>query len=213
MTPRRLLPALSPALVAAVLLLAGCAAPPPAPPPQPRTTVTLMPDEDGKVGAVLLSNAAGTQRIDQAYAAATAVGAASAPGAAQPQGEAAVNAAHAELLKAQPPRPVTFVLTFVLDKTVLTEAAKAQLPALLAAVRERKPTEISVFGHADSTGSKERNLRLSAERARAVADWLRKSDASLDRIEVQSFGDAEPLVPAAPGVPEPRNRRAEVMVL
>lgn len=209
MTPRRL-PAAALAAVAA-LLLSACATPPA--PPQPRTTVTLMPDEDGRVGAVLLSNAAGTQRVEQAYAAATAVGAASAPTVAPPQDEAAVTAAHAELLKAQPPRPVTFVLTFVLDKTVLTEAAKAQLPALLAAVRERKPTEISVFGHADSTGTKERNLRLSAERARAVADWLRKSDASLDRIEVQSFGDAEPLVPAAPGVAEPRNRRAEVMVL
>lgn len=203
------------AAAVAACLLAACATPPP--PPQPRTTVTLLPDEDGNVGAVLVSNAAGTQRVSEAFAATTATGAVATatapPTAVLPLGQAAVDAAHAQLLKAQPPKPVSFTLHFVLDRSVLTDASKAQLPALLAAVRERKPTEITVFGHADGIGSRERNLRLSAERAQAVADWLRKSDPTLDRIAVQSFGDAEPLVPTPPGVAEPRNRRAEVMVL
>lgn len=51
------------ALPAAVL--AACATPPP--PKLARTTVVLMPDEDGNVGAVSVSNDAGSQRIDQAY--------------------------------------------------------------------------------------------------------------------------------------------------
>lgn len=217
---RRPIAALLVAAQVAAVLLAGCVTPPP-PPPPPRTTVTLLPDEDGHVGAVMVTNAAGTERISEAFASSTAVGAAAGPAAgpvtaptpAAPVGQAAVSAAHADVLKAQPPKPITFTLNFVLDRSVLTEASKAQLPALLAAVRERKPTEITVFGHADSSGTRERNLKLSSDRANAVADWLRKSDPSLDRIAVQFFGDAEPLVPTPPGMPEPRNRRAEVMVL
>jgi outer membrane protein OmpA-like peptidoglycan-associated protein len=84
---------------------------------------------------------------------------------------------------------------------------------MLRVARERKPTEIAVYGHADASGSEERNTKLSAERARVVADLLRKSDPSLDNIQVQFFGDREPLVPSEGRAPEPRNRRAEVVIL
>ena len=82
------------AAAVAACLLAACATPPP--PPQPRTTVTLLPDEDGQVGAVLVSNAAGTQRVSEAFAATTAPGPAATatapPTTAVPLGQAAVDA-------------------------------------------------------------------------------------------------------------------------
>ncbi|NUZ05281.1 OmpA family protein [Piscinibacter koreensis] len=195
-------------LGAACIALAGCAS---APVTTGRTTVILLPDEDGKVGAVTVSGDGGAQQLDSAFSS-TSVGGA-APRSAPAATEAAVDAAYADLLKAQPPRPRTFVLNFLLDRAVLTEASKALLPEVLDAARRRKPTEITIFGHADSSGTREGNLRLSAERAQVVADWLRRSDPALDRIDVQYFGDQEPLVPTRPGVPEPRNRRAEIMIL
>ncbi len=82
-----------------------------------------------------------------------------------------------------------------------------------AQLRDRKPTEITVFGHADSSGSDERNLKLSADRARLVADMLRAHDPDVGPIKIQFFGDKAPLVPSPPGVPEPRNRRAEIVIL
>ncbi len=201
-----------PALLAAAMLAAtaGCATPPP--PAAPRTTVVLLPDDDGAVGAVTITNAAGTSRLDRAYTAAT-IDAAAAPSPAHELGRDQVDSDFGALLKSQPPAPVTFTLHFVLDRTELTEASKSQLPALLAAVRERAPTEITIYGHADSSGSDKRNLELSAARAKVVADWLRGHDPRLDRVELQWFGDKVPLVPSAPGATEPRNRRAEVTVL
>ena len=172
-----------------------------------------MPDADGKVGSVSVSTAAGSQTIDQAFDQATVGTAASAPSATASLGRDAVEAAHPELLKAMPPKPMLFVLNFLLDKTVLTDESSAMLRAVIQAARERRPTEITVFGHADVSGTPERNLKLSAERAQYVADLLKKSDPLLDRIEVQFFGDTAPLVPTAAGVREPRNRRAEVMIL
>ena len=70
-----------------------------------------------------------------------------------------------------------------------------------------------IFGHADAVGTEQRNIKLSADRANAIATLLRKTDPSLDRIDVQYFGDKAPLVPSDPGKPQPKNRRAEIMVL
>lgn len=202
--------AIAAAIVAACAALAGCAA---QPPKSPRTTVVLLPDEEGTVGAVSLVTATGSQRLDEAFASLSAGGGGGAPIAARPVGRETVDTAYADLLKAQPPKPKTFVLYFLLDKTVLTEASKALLPEVLAAARERRPTEISVFGHADASGTRDGNLKLSAERAQVVADWLKKSDPTLDRIEVQFFGDAEPAVESGPRAAQPLNRRAEIMIL
>lgn len=189
----------------------GCAVAPPA--TIPKTTVILMPDEDGIVGAVSVTTATGSQKIDQAYSFATVDGAYARPSDMILMGRESVNKTYDGLLKAQPPKPKSFILHFVVNRTVLTEESKAQIPAVLEAVRERKPTEITIFGHADATGSEKHNIKLSADRANAVANLLRKDDPSLDHIDVQFFGDKAPLVPSDSRTPEPRNRRAEVMIL
>lgn len=202
-------------VVLAVLIgmgLGGCATPPPAA-TQPKTTVILLPDSDGHVGAVRVTNGAGSQMLDKAYSSATSeLQSVKAP-QAHDGTAAAVESVYADLLKAQPSPPRSFVLYFQLDQTQLTDASKAQLAAVLQTARQRKPTEITVFGHADSSGSDERNLKLSADRARLVAEMLRAHDPDVGPIEIQFFGDKAPLVPSAPGTPEPRNRRAEIVIL
>ena len=195
----------------AALSIGACATVPP--PKLAKTTVVLMPDEDGNVGAVTVTTAAGAKRIDQAYAAASVEGVGGQPSDPSMMGRAAVDGTYAALMQAQPPKPRFFILHFQLDRTVLTEESKAMIPAVLQAIRERKPTEITIFGHADATGSEKRNVKLSSDRANVIAALLRKTDPSLDRIDVQYFGDRVPLVPGEPKAPEPRNRRAEIMVL
>lgn len=190
--------------------IAGCATTPP--PAAVRTTVVLLADEDGQVGAVSVTTAAGSQTLNQAFSAAVVDGSGAAPSAARDLGRDRVNVVYADLLKAQPSKPKSFTLNFLLDTTVLTDESKALLPAMLETVRRRKPTEIAVFGHADASGPEGRNFKLSAERANVVADLLRKADPTLDKIDVQSFGAQAPLVPSDGRTSEPRNRRAEVLL-
>ena len=210
MTMRRT--SLTAALAFAIgLCLAGCATVPPV--QLAKTTVVLMPDEDGNVGAVTVTTSTGARRIDQAYAAATVEGSGTQPSDPALIGRASVDGTYGALIQAQPPKPRFFILNFLLDRTVLTEESKAMLPAVLQAIRERKPTEITIFGHADATGPEKRNDKLSSDRANVIAQLLRKTDPSLDRIDVQYFGDKAPLIPTDSRTPEPRNRRAEIMVL
>lgn len=196
------------AAVAIVLAVAGCATPPVSP---AKTTVVLLPDEDGNVGAVVVGSAGGSQRVDEAYAATVVQGGRAS--ALDRIGQARVGQAYSNVLDAQPPKPKIFVLNFLLNKTVLTDESKAQIATVMETIRARKPTEITVFGHADATGTEEHNLKLSAERARVVAALLRKHDPSLDHIDVQWFGATAPLVKSEPHKVEVRNRRAEIQVL
>src|SRR3569832_3017792 len=125
------------AVVALAMTLAGCAT-------HPTTTVILMPDEDGHGGAVSVSSPAGTAQSSESFAASTVTGT-RAPTAVNAMNRDAVTARNQSLLKAQPPKPVSFILYFHLDSTPLTDESKAQIPAVLAAVRERKPTEITIY--------------------------------------------------------------------
>lgn len=175
------------------------------------TRVTLLPDRGGHVGAVVVENAHGQRRLDQAWGSVEARADAG-PRSADAGPRATFEARHRALLDAQPDLPLGFVLNFRFDSMELTPESERMLPEVVAAVRSRLPTEVTVFGYADASGAPEYNLALSAERARAVAALLRKIDPGL-QVELHWFGDTSPLVPTRRGVPEPRNRRAEILIL
>ncbi len=206
----------SPRVLAATLVflaLSGCASAPAPPVDTASTTVVLLPDEDGNVGAILITNASGSQRVDQAFVQSRVDATSRAPSAGTFVGQDPFAAQYAQILKAQPPKPASFILYFDLGSTALTAESKAMLPAVLRAAAARKPTEISVFGFADALGTEKRNDKLSQERAEAIAQALRKADPDIGFIEVEYFGSRQPLVPTPPKAAEARNRRAEVMIL
>ena len=177
------------------------------------TTVILLPDESGKVGTVTVKTRDDFKEIDQAYHFVNASQGTSRLSEIQEMSEAQVNEEYADLLKAQPAKPSSFILYFVSGSYDLTEESRAIIPRILDRIRGQPPTEISIIGHTDSTGSEETNEKLSLERARAVEKILKDNIPSLDGVSVQYFGSKDPLVPTAPNVDEPRNRRVEVVIL
>ncbi|MFN7121390.1 MAG: OmpA family protein [Hydrogenophaga sp.] len=192
-------------LLIATAFLAGCATP-----TSTRTTVVLLPEEDNTVGAVAVASGTSTQRLDKAFSYTTVNGNNATPSNARTVGRDTVNSAYGDLLKVNPLAPRIFVLQFLLDKTELTEESKALVPAMLRVVRARKPASITIFGHADATGTHEWNLKLSADRAEAAADLLRASDPALKRIELQFFGDTKPSTGLRAS--DAKNRRVEILI-
>jgi outer membrane protein OmpA-like peptidoglycan-associated protein len=195
-------------------LLASCAAPKPAavpaPPPPPPNIFVLLPDPDGKVGRIEISNPGGSVVLMEAGQA-TRVATDQPPTPRVKMSDQEIAATFGPVLAALPTPPVRFILYFERD-VELTAQAKRLIPQILAAIQERRAADISVVGHADTAGSKEYNYRLSSRRAEAVAQLLVAGGAAPEALEVTSHGKDNPAVPTGDNVAEPRNRRVEVTV-
>jgi len=86
-------------------------------------------------------------------------------------------------------------------------------PALerLASIMTGAPGfRVRIAGHTDDTGRAETNLRLSRERARAVADWLLGRGVREDQVIAQGYGSTQPIADNATETGRARNRRIEV---
>jgi outer membrane protein OmpA-like peptidoglycan-associated protein len=189
--------------VAFVMLafLAGCSTPP--------DKIILLPDPEGKVGAVIVRSSAGEQTIDKAYA-----GVDVAKGGAIEKtmdSQSAVQARYGELLAARPPRPVTFTIFFLFDSaTELAPESAATVQKLKAVLATWPAPRLVVVGHTDLAGTQEFNDRLSMHRAQTVAAFLIKQGIPARQIETAGRGKREPLVPTADGAPNRMNRRAVI---
>jgi outer membrane protein OmpA-like peptidoglycan-associated protein len=195
-------------------LLGGCAAQPPTlPPPATQTRDDLyvvLPDRNGKAGAVTVTHAGDETILDIPYAAARI----------KEEGrletgvvtEQEVGHVFGPALAAQPLRPVSFTLYFVMDSDALTAESRSVLESVFAEIARRPAAEVVAIGHTDRVGTVQHNDALSLQRAETVRRELVRLGIPIDRIQVAGRGEREPLVPTAEGVPEPRNRRVEITV-
>jgi outer membrane protein OmpA-like peptidoglycan-associated protein len=191
-----------------VVLLAGCAGPKPA----PRSYVVLLP-VDGKVsGEVLVSNAHGSQVLNQSWQTSEISAADRAPGKPLVQDKTVVQAMLGSALTAMPLQPVRYILYFETNKAKLTPDSKRMVPEILKAVKERQPAELSVVGHTDTVGTPKSNYQLGLLRANSVTAQLTLLGAKPALVEIDSHGESNPLVKTPDNTPEPRNRRIEVTI-
>jgi outer membrane protein OmpA-like peptidoglycan-associated protein len=174
------------------------------------TRVVLLPDADGRVGAVTLATPSSQVVLDRAYASAEAMTDGTVRG-----GEDApesVRQRYAATLAALPPKPVSFNVYFVFDKDELTPESIAQFDRVKAELAARPAPEIVVIGHTDRMGALEYNDQLSLKRADVVRSALVAAGIPPAQIGISGRGEREPAVSTADEVAEPRNRRVEIMV-
>ena len=69
-----------------------------------------------------------------------------------------------------------------------------------------------VVGHTDRVGSVQDNDRLALRRAERLRGELMKLGLPDDSVQATGRGERDPLVATADEVPEPRNRRVELLV-
>lgn len=108
---------------------------------------------------------------------------------------------------AAPPEPREYVVHFELDEATLDQRAQARLQEAIEAARDLRLEQIEIAGHADRAGSESYNERLSEQRAENVA---RAFEQAGFETSVRAYGESEPAVPTADGVPEEENRRAVI---
>jgi OmpA-OmpF porin, OOP family len=174
--------------------------------------VVLIPDPDGSVGHVTVSNKAGSVEIDTPYQATRLADKDTAPGAPYAMEKKEVEAAFSDALKIQPTPPVHFILHFEMGSVDLVPESRKLLPTILDTIKGRKSVSISVVGHADTAGNKDYNLKISTRRAQAIADLLIEKGIDKGLIQTTSHGEGNPLIKTGDNVVEPKNRRVEVIV-
>jgi outer membrane protein OmpA-like peptidoglycan-associated protein len=183
--------------------------------PTNRDLIVLLPDPDGKVGTIRVTTKGGSQTLDKPGQAIEVEGVGEPSTDPKPLGEREITSVFGPALAGQPDlkaRFVSFVLLFDRDTTKLTHESKKLLPEVVRTIRNRKSSEVYVTGHTDRVGAEDYNIGLSSRRADTVRDFLVSTGVTSSALVVSFHGESMPLVHTEDEVPEPRNRRVEVIV-
>ena len=185
------------------LFIAGCA---------PKSTFVLLPDPNGQVGKIIVTNSKGSQTLNQAKQSVVIKNKTDSPGEVQIMGEAEIHSLFGKALDIQPLPPAKFLLYFQPESIQPKPESRSEIPKIMQAIKDMHSLDISVNGHTDTKGEADYNYELSFQRARRVQKMLEQEGVAPALITTTSHGKNNPLVPTADNVPEPRNRRVEVIV-
>ena len=101
---------------------------------------------------------------------------------------------------------------FESGKATLTTQARTNLDKLVDVFNEYPDTDITIFGHTDSTGSLALNQKLSLERATSVRDYLVSRGLNKNRFEKKGMGPDEPIESNDTPQGRAKNRRVEFAI-
>jgi outer membrane protein OmpA-like peptidoglycan-associated protein len=90
------------------------------------------------------------------------------------------------------PHALPVPITFEYRKTSFTDIGGDAARELLDALQEQKPSRILLVGHTDVRGSAEFNMKLSRDRADAVASFLKQNGLTIP-VETDGKGFTEPM--------------------
>ena len=177
-----------------------------------KIVVVLVPDPDGSVGRITVSNQAGRVEIFTSNQAATIKDRDTAPSPPVNMEQKEIDSLFSEALAIQPIPPIHFMLYFERNSIQLKSESTKVLSSIILSIRRRDSAHISVAGHTDTLGEKAYNLDLSKRRALAVRDLLIRRGVKKGHIETTFHGEENLLIKTKDNVASPKNRRAEVVV-
>ncbi|GHT24941.1 hypothetical protein FACS189430_10780 [Bacteroidia bacterium] len=102
---------------------------------------------------------------------------------------------------------------FGFDSHQLLDASKTELIRIVTFMNSNPAVKIRITGHTDNTGKAAYNLELSQNRARAVAEYLRKEGIPTERVSYRGIGAAEPVADNTTEAGRAKNRRTEMEIV
>jgi len=162
------------------------------------------------------------ERVHQNEAQIAAVDKNAQAGIAEAKGSAQAAMTKAEAAEVAAKGKLIYTLTlsndkvrFPLNKAELSDEAKAMIDeAVGPLVKANRGVYFEIEGHTDSTGDADYNMKLGEERALAVRDYLAKAHGiALNRLNVISYGETEPLADNKTREGRAQNRRVVIRIL
>jgi outer membrane protein OmpA-like peptidoglycan-associated protein len=110
-------------------------------------------------------------------------------------------------------RAIVYGIYFDSGSARLRAESEGALTEVLGLLKAQSGLRLLVEGHTDSTDSDAYNLKLSAERAQAVRDWLVAREIATARLEPKGLGESRPVADNTTPQGRALNRRVEIVVL
>jgi len=179
-----------------------------------RSLVVLLPDSDGKVGQIQVTTDKGAQRIGQAYYSIQTGASYDAPSAPALMEQKKIVEVFGQALAAQPDPRFKFWTGTLYCKTgsvELVENCQKALSKIINDFKNNSPAEIYIIGHADRVGPEKYNINLSHRRASWLRDNVIAGGIKSKIILVSFYGESKPRVYTEDEIPEPLNRRVELV--
>ncbi len=127
---------------------------------------------------------------------------------------------YTELLRDIELSPITKGAVFTLNNvyfdfksSVLRDESRFELDRVVAMLQRNPEMVIEIGGHTDDTGTMAFNLKLSRERAGAVAVYFMKQGISEKRLVVKGYGIQHPVSGGTGEKARAMNRRVEIKIL
>jgi len=119
-----------------------------------------------------------------------------------------------ETIKAEVPEITSMVLSsgvnFEVGKSTLLSGARSELNEILEVMVKYPDSKWRISGYTDNTGSYSLNMKLSYDRAQAVADYLIQNGIKSSRLIVSGNGPNYPVADNATESGRSLNRRVEI---
>ena len=103
-------------------------------------------------------------------------------------------------------------ITFSFDDASLNPSFRPTLDKLASTMNEYNQNTITIAGHTDSKGTDAYNMKLSRDRAYAVANYLSARGVASNRINVVAYGESRPVADNNSDYGRQQNRRVELTV-
>lgn len=109
---------------------------------------------------------------------------------------------------------VTFAdgILFQTGKSDLNTSSRNALTQFANSLKTNADTDVTIYGHTDSTGSRATNERLSKERAQAVANYLMGNGVANSRMETEGLASDYPVADNGTAAGRQQNRRVEIYI-
>lgn len=104
------------------------------------------------------------------------------------------------------------IVNFGFDSSDLTAATKENLDRLRTVLVNNPDTNINIYGHTDSKGSDDYNMKLSERRANAVKSYLISRGIASSRIFAKGEGEGMPKASNDTDAGRAENRRVEFAI-
>jgi outer membrane protein OmpA-like peptidoglycan-associated protein len=100
-------------------------------------------------------------------------------------------------------------ILFVKSKSIMESGSFTELDQLAEMLQRYPALKVTIEGHTDNIGNVEKNLKLSEERAKVVADYLVSKGIDDSRVKSIGYGSTRPIHKSGENA---KNRRVEFIV-